>query len=50
MKRIRTSLKKYSITVMNVAKAFLGVQALLGTKELIGKNPMNVINVERPFV
>lgn len=50
MKRIRTSLKEDNITVMNVDKALLGVQASLGTKEAIGRNPMNVISVGRPLV
>lgn len=50
MKRRRTSLKEDNITVMNVGKALLGVQASLGIKEAIGRNPMNVISVGRPLV
>lgn len=45
---IRCSLEEDSITATNVAKALLGIQVLLGTKELIG-NLTNVKNVERPF-
>lgn len=50
MAKIRTFLKKDTITVINVGKALLGEQALLGIKELIGRNPMNVITVERPLM
>lgn len=50
MKRIKISLTEDNITVMNVGKALLGVQALLGIEEPIGRNPMNVISVERPLV
>lgn len=44
------SLKENNITVMNVGKALLGVQALLDIEEPIGRNPMNVTSVERPLV
>ena len=50
VKRIRTSLKEDSTTVMNVGKALLVVQALLGIEEPTGRNPMNVISVERPLM